>query len=672
MQACVVVERAAFLPLGRAVVVLEQQADTQQLFEVRPGSSDPQPSIRISSGFQNAAVPFKTPPLAGGLHTDARASHAPPAFAMKVKTLQVLWHGKDPVLSVDFSPDTGLLASCGGDKEIKLWEVREDADGAPDVRHVDTLTAHSKTVNCVRFSPGGDMLASGGDTGEVILWRPGSSTNAHGDATTWRTSAVLRGHSDDVQDLAWAPAGAGIVTGSVDNECIVWDVPKAKGVLRLQGHTHYVQGVSWDPHGEYLTSQSGDRTVRLFASRGMGASHQFLSARWCKHVTCQKVLKSAEENPDPRAAHLAAEAPPPAADAAAKPPRQPLFHDDTLQSFFRRPAWSPCGSFLALPAGIYREHADAREEHATYLYQRDRFARPALRIPGVSPAVCVRFSPAFYAPARPRDAAERPKTPPPPSPPSNDENPASTSDPATDDPAPANPDAVPRDGASAAPEPNAPSSAAAPVEVPLIDLPWRVLFAVCTTDTVTVYDTSEPTPVAFVGGLHYAAITDAAWSPDGATLVVSSSDGYCSVLKFEEGELGRRLSVAEAPERVREFMPEERVRAAREAARAARLAAEERAAAQAQAQKEAGMRKDWRSGAGSGGGVSGGRRPRADGRGGGRGGPPPGYGANAKAPPGFGGSVPPPGFEAPGVEAPAAPPTFGSNSYIPPAFRAKE
>jgi chromatin assembly factor 1 subunit B len=380
---------------------------------------------------------------------------------MKVKTLQVLWHGKDPVLSVDFSPDTGLLASCGGDKEIKLWEVREDADGAPDVRHVDTLTAHSKTVNCVRFSPGGDMLASGGDTGEVILWRPGSSTNAHGDATTWRTSAVLRGHSDDVQDLAWAPAGAGIVTGSVDNECIVWDVPKAKGVLRLQGHTHYVQGVSWDPHGEYLTSQSGDRTVRLFASRGMGASHQFLSARWCKHVTCQKVLKSAEENPDPRAAHLAAEAPPPAADAAAKPPRQPLFHDDTLQSFFRRPAWSPCGSFLALPAGIYREHADAREEHATYLYQRDRFARPALRIPGVSPAVCVRFSPAFYAPARPRDAAERPKTPPPPSPPSNDENPASTSDPATD-PAPANPDATPRDGASAAPEPNAPSSAAGP------------------------------------------------------------------------------------------------------------------------------------------------------------------------------------------------------------------
>ena len=118
---------------------------------------------------------------------------------------------------------------------------------------------------------------------------------------------------------------------------------------------------------------------------------------------------------------------------------------------------------------------------------------------------------------------------------------------------------------------------------------------------------------------------------------------------------------------------EEAKRLAGQAQAAAVAAAAAAAAAQAQAQKEAGMRKDWRSSAGSFGGVSGGRRPRADGRGGGRGGPPPGYGANAKAPPGFGGSAPPPGFEAPGVEAPAAPPTFGSNSYVPPAFRgAKE
>ena len=115
---------------------------------------------------------------------------------MKVKTIQVLWHAKvestagapkpAPVLSVDFDPATGRLVTGGADKEVKLWSLKEDADGNPDVEHLETLTAHTKAVNVVRFSPGGDILASGGDTGEVLLWRraPEGTKNLHGDPTT--------------------------------------------------------------------------------------------------------------------------------------------------------------------------------------------------------------------------------------------------------------------------------------------------------------------------------------------------------------------------------------------------------------------------------------------------------------------------------------------------------
>lgn len=39
--------------------------------------------------------------------------------AMKAKTLQILWHGKDPVLSLDFHP-SGLLATGGADKDIRV------------------------------------------------------------------------------------------------------------------------------------------------------------------------------------------------------------------------------------------------------------------------------------------------------------------------------------------------------------------------------------------------------------------------------------------------------------------------------------------------------------------------------------------------------------------------
>lgn len=34
-------------------------------------------------------------------------------------------------------------------------------------------------------------------------------------------------------------------------------------------------------------------------------------------------------------------------------------------------------------------------------------------------------------------------------------------------------------------------------------------------------------PIAVIGRLHYAPLTDLAWSPDGAFLAISSQDNYC-------------------------------------------------------------------------------------------------------------------------------------------------
>lgn len=69
-------------------------------------------------------------------------------------------------------------------------------------------------------------------------------------------------------------------------------------------------------------------------------------------------------------------------------------------------------------------------------------------------------------------------------------------------------------------------------------LPYRSLFAVLTYDSVIIYDTFHNHPLALARGLHYAGLTDAAWSSDGRTLFVTSSDGYISILSFMEGELG--------------------------------------------------------------------------------------------------------------------------------------
>jgi chromatin assembly factor 1 subunit B len=69
-------------------------------------------------------------------------------------------------------------------------------------------------------------------------------------------------------------------------------------------------------------------------------------------------------------------------------------------------------------------------------------------------------------------------------------------------------------------------------------LPYRSVFAVLTTDSILVYDTHHTRPLAVVRGLHYAGLSDCQWSADGKKLIVSSIDGYISIVTFENGELG--------------------------------------------------------------------------------------------------------------------------------------
>jgi len=80
----------------------------------------------------------------------------------------------------------------------------------------------------------------------------------------------------------------------------------------------------------------------------------------------------------------------------------------------------------------------------------------------------------------------------------------------------------------------------------------RMVFAVATMDSVLLYDTENQTrPVAVLKGLHYAALTDVAWSPDGSTLLLASEDGYCSIVSFDSGELGEVVPENEVPECMR-------------------------------------------------------------------------------------------------------------------------
>ncbi|KAI9513386.1 WD40 repeat-like protein [Russula earlei] len=65
-------------------------------------------------------------------------------------------------------------------------------------------------------------------------------------------------------------------------------------------------------------------------------------------------------------------------------------------------------------------------------------------------------------------------------------------------------------------------------------LPYRMLFAVATMDSIAIHDTQQAGPICLLTKLHYDEFTDMSWSPDGQSLMLSSRDGYCTIVVFDE------------------------------------------------------------------------------------------------------------------------------------------
>lgn len=256
---------------------------------------------------------------------------------------------------------------------------------------------------------------------------------------------------EDVYDLSWSPNSLNLISGSVDNTAMVWDVLKGKSMSILSDHKGFVQGVAWDPLNQYLATLSTDRYFRVF------------------DINTKKVISRNSKCllPVPESSPL-----------HGKTIR--LFHDDTLQTFFRRLAFSPDGQLIITPSGVAEIEGASKPLNTTYIYSRFSLKQPAVILPSPDQyTVAVRCCPLLF------ELRE------------HDENNES-----------------------------------------VIPLPYRMVFAVATKSSVYLYDTQQKTPFGLISNIHYTRLTDLTWSSDGQILVVSSTDGFCSLILFSKDELG--------------------------------------------------------------------------------------------------------------------------------------
>lgn len=413
---------------------------------------------------------------------------------MEAANLQIYWHESQPIYSLCFQPApskaTGnrRLVTAGGDNKIRVWQLNFSEENKYKVDTIDflsSLTQHEQAVNVARFDSKGEILATAGDDGLLLLWK--------------KNNTIVKEFGIDDEEFADFKES--------------WYILKRLRPSSSAGASE-VYDLCWSPDNRYIVTGSMDNTVRIFdtedgscISQALGHSHYVQGVVWDpqdefiisqsadRSVHIYKIIRDQEKG----LVGLKLSNKITKGDLPCRKTSDPkeldrnslktayLFHNETLPSFFRRLTMSPCGSLLCVPTGIFKNSESGSESNssefanAVYIYTRSSLVhssnKPVICLPFLKkPALAISFNPNYYK--------------------------------------------LTKDS------------------LPCINLPYKLVYAVATSNEVLIYDTESVKPLAVIGNLHYTPLTDINWCQDGKLLMISSTDGFCSYVSIKDGLLG--------------------------------------------------------------------------------------------------------------------------------------
>lgn len=159
------------------------------------------------------------------------------------------------VRSVTFAPDARSFAAAVDDKSVKIYSTE-----CINKMLVSFLDGHTNWIKSVRWSKTHEnLLASCGDDGKICIW----------DARTKVRQPPVKTLSPQrrtqLNCLDWHPVfDHHIATGAQDRSCVVWDLRNGKQVQVYSEHDASVNSIAFNSGGSLLLSGSSDKTSKIF------------------------------------------------------------------------------------------------------------------------------------------------------------------------------------------------------------------------------------------------------------------------------------------------------------------------------------------------------------------------------------------------------------------------
>ena len=199
-----------------------------------------------------------------------------------VETNQNLWsfqEGNNDINSIDFSPKGEHIASGGGDKIVRIYDIhsRKVSQELRSIPYIqDRVSGHSNRIYCVHFRDEFSLISSGWDN-TSILWdlRSGQServfigTHLNGEGLCFIKDSLVTGscrHEDQIQfwDIGSCQLKSSVSLGSKLSPLLVYGIcptPDEKYIAACGSGTNRVSFIRTDNYEVAMSSESFEKPI---------------------------------------------------------------------------------------------------------------------------------------------------------------------------------------------------------------------------------------------------------------------------------------------------------------------------------------------------------------------------------------------------------------------------